>query len=512
MNTSDNILEYLELWSETQPLHTAIIDGYRKISYRELWEKTRIAAAAFSEIGIKEGDFVITFLPNCYELIMTFLALNLIGAVFTPCSPNCHELEMTDRFILTPPQAVIVSEEEQVKFLEKHQHNCEVILLDLPKCSFRNFEEFMKLGEGKPVPEIKRDLWKDPNLMVFTSGSTGAAKGVVLPAISTYRSAINIKDTLGAAERDIFAMPLPLCHMFGIVVGMLTPIFAGGTILTFRKFNAAASLDAIQRERATIVYGVPTMFIRGMAEQEKQYRDLSSVRIGMVAGALSGPGLMRQTRKVLGFDLIVGYGMTEMVTISVSKPTDSLNLRMNSVGSPYPGVEVKIIDGDGYMLSAGQTGEIISRGYGMMLEYYNNTAETAAVIDSEGWIHTGDLGYLDENGYLYICGRKKDLILRGGQNIFPAEIEKLYHEHFSVSEICVVGVPHSDLGEQTVACLSLENGKTEDTASLREYAKDKIIKYKIPDRVLFFNSLPKLPNGKIDKQNLKKHALAMLAE
>lgn len=504
MRNSDNVLDCLEFWAKEQPSHTAIMDAACRVTYGELWDQTKMVAAAFGELGIKKGDFVITLVPNCYELILTFLALTYIGAVFTPCSANSQETEIVDRLHSTPPVAVIVSEDEQFEIVARHQHNYLIISLNSEKAGDKAFKELLSPAVGARSHPVELDIYNDPSLAVFTSGSTGTPKGVLLPAISIFKSAINIKDRLEADNTDIFAMPLPLCHMFGIVVGMLTPLYAGGTILTFKKFNVGKALDCIEEYKATIVYGVPTMFSREIAEQEKNPRDLSSVKIGMVAGAFSNPSLLSQAKSVLGFDLMIGYGMSEMVTISMSKTSDSVDKRMTSVGQPYPGVEVKISDDAGNTLGTNATGEILSRGYGLMLGYHNNPEETAKAIDSEGWMHTGDLGYLDEDGYLHICGRKKELILRGGQNIFPAEIEKLYYQNPAVEEISVVSIPHEDLGEQTVACVVLQKGVTETGTSLRDFAKGKIIKYKIPDHVLIMDHIPKLLNGKIDKPTLRK--------
>jgi fatty-acyl-CoA synthase len=501
--TYENISLRLSEWARVNPDHLAIIDREHRISYSELDTMVRRLASSLKSLGLGRGDLVMTFMPNHYHIVATFLALNRIGAVIVPCVSGCRSEEVAERMGKTPPKAVFCYTAEQAEAVRSVDPGC-IIVTPAPEVEGTYCFSALLSGDlHSCVSDADAGMAGDVGLIIYSSGTTGDPKGVQLTFGGIYGSAKEIARRLEARESDVFMMPLPLCHLFGIINGLLTPIYCGGTILLQDRFKAGDCLDLAEREKATVIYGVPTMFIREITEQQLHPRSLVSLRTGVVAGALSSAQLICDIRNVLGFDIMVAYGMTEMIVVSMTDLSDPIEKRANTVGTPYRGVEVKCIGPDGSTLPPGAMGELAARGFPIMKGYYGRPDLTEQVIDADGWMHSGDIVRIDESGYIHICGRIKDIIIRGGRNILPVEIEKLYQDHPDVEQISVVGSPDPDMGEKTVAYVKLRPGSSEDAESIRLYAKKHAVGYKAPDRVVIVDEFPHLANGKLDRKTLK---------
>jgi len=347
----------------------------------------------------------------------------------------------------------------------------------------------------------------DPINIQFTSGTTGFPKAVVLTHHNIVNNARSTAEGMGFTERDRLCVPLPFYHCFGMVVSTLACLSKGSCIVVpSDHFEAGATLHAIESERCTAVHGVPTMFAAELDHPDFGTMDLSSLRTGIMAGAPCPPELMRRVMGDMGCrEIIIGYGQTEASPIvTLTKPTDPMHRRLESVGTPIEHQEVKVVGPEtGRTLPVGQQGEVCFRGYNTMRGYYGQPDETARAIDEAGWLHSGDLGTLDADGYLAITGRLKDMIIRGGENIYPAEIEAFYFDHPSIEQIAVFGVPDERLGERVGAWVRLRPGTNENTESLRAHAKDKIAHFKIPTDFWFVDEFPMTVTGKIQKNRMR---------
>jgi fatty-acyl-CoA synthase len=348
----------------------------------------------------------------------------------------------------------------------------------------------------------------DPINIQFTSGTTGFPKGVVLTHHNILNNGYFIGEVLRLTERDRLCVPVPFYHCFGMVVSTLACLTHGAAlIIPAPHFDPAATLAAVERERCTALHGVPTMFIQELARQEKDRRDLSSLRTGIMAGAPCPPELMRRVIEEMGIrDLLIGYGQTEASPVThTTRPEDPFERRVNTVGTNLDHQEVKIVDTrTGRVVPTGVAGEVCFRGYHVMLGYFENDAATRETIDEAGWLHSGDVGVMDDDGYVAITGRIKDMIIRGGEKIFPAEIEAHYFQHPKVSEIAVFGVPDETMGEQVGAWIRLRPGVSAQPEEFQEWSRGKIAHYKIPKFVWIVDEFPMTVTGKIQKFKIRE--------
>lgn len=497
-------VELVYQWAERQPEHTAIKDVGGDISYEKLAHMINALAYFMHEAGVKKGDRVMTLLRNGYENIVIAFAANRLGAAFVMCSTGYREQEVYQRLETSLPSLVFCSSDTHLEILEKYQPQYGYAISTVGVGDrYPEFKNYVNREDLTP-PTVEANPEEDVAMLVYTSGSTGVPKGAVHTNSSMTQGALAIANQMAITEKDIVVSPLPMNHMFGAIVGMLLPLCVGATTILIDRFCARDCLDIIEETKATVFFGVPTMYIRAIEAQKENPRNVSTIRTGMVAGALSSEALIKEIKQVFDVDVMGAYGMTEFVVVSMTALDDDLDLRSRSVGRLMPGVEYKIVDDAGKEVPQGADGEIWVKGPYIMKEYMRNPEMTRSMKDEEGWIHTGDIVRMDEDGVLYIRGRKKDLIIRGGRNIYPGEVEKLYSDNENVVEISVVGAPHDEMGEQTVACVVLRDPALDTVESLREYAKVKAIGYMAPDVILFMDNLPKLPNGKVDKVTIKK--------
>lgn len=375
-----------------------------------------------------------------------------------------------------------------------------------------SWAEFLAAGDSVSddvTSERSRELDPDDPINIqFTSGTTGFPKAVVLTHFNIVNNARFIAQHLGMSERDRLCVPVPFYHCFGMVVSNLVCIASGAClVIPGDYFEPGATLHAIADERCTIIHGVPTMFAAEIDHPDFKTLDLSALRTGIMAGSPCPPDLMHRVREDMGCrDILIGYGQTEASPIAtLTQADDSVERRLRTVGRPIEHQECKIIDTvTGRTLPIGEQGEVCIRGYNTMRGYYAQPEETAAAIDAAAWLHTGDLGTMDADGYVAITGRLKDMIIRGGENIYPAEIEAFFSEHPGIEQVAVFGVPHQTLGEEVIAWVLPRPGVRLDSDDLRGWAKGKIAHYKIPAFIQIVDEFPMTVTGKVLKRRMSQ--------
>jgi fatty-acyl-CoA synthase len=333
----------------------------------------------------------------------------------------------------------------------------------------------------------------------------GKPKGVALTHTNLLATAAATADAIGLTEADTVFGVATVFHVFGLGPGVLGTLVAGAGLVLQEQFDPAEALDLIERHRVTVHYGVPTVYITEMRENERKPRDLSSLRAGVVAGAPIGDDLVRRIRGELCPGLCVAYSLTETAsTVAITRLDDAEQKALFTVGRPLPGSEVRILDLDGTVLPEESLGEIAVRGTGVMKGYYRQPGETSQSFDEDGFFLTGDLGMIDDEGYLHIVGRRKELIIRGGFNVYPREVEDRLHAHPAVLDVAIVGLPHEVLGEQVCACILPVEGAIVTGEEIKEWCRNTLADYKVPDIVRFFDSFPLTGSGKVRRVELAR--------
>jgi fatty-acyl-CoA synthase len=509
-----------------------------RFSFGELGRRVDAVAAAFLALGLEKGDRVGIWAPNCAEWAITQFAAAKAGMILVTINPayRPHELVFTlnkvgvkalvcaSRFKTSdypamveeaaPDVAAAKPRELNSKFLPELRH---LIKIGGPaRGPFMAFDDLYGLAtdaDRARLAEIAAGLDAREAINIqFTSGTTGLPKGATL----THRNILNNGRYVGLAEGlregDRLCIPVPLYHCFGMVMGNLACISLGAAMVyPAAGFDPLETLKTVEAERCTGLYGVPTMFIAMLEHPEFGRFDLSSLRTGIMAGAPCPIEVMKKViERMHARDMTIAYGMTETGPVSFQTGADDpLERRVSSVGRVQPHLEVKIVDDAGRVVPRGVRGELCTRGYSVMLGYWDDAEKTAAVLDPEGWMHTGDLATFDEAGYCNIVGRSKDLIIRGGENISPREIEEFLFTHPKVEDVQIVGVPDERFGEEVCAWIRLRAGEISDEAEIRGFCQGRIAHYKVPRYVRFVDAFPMTVTGKVQKFEIRQ---AMIAE
>ncbi|MCB9848954.1 MAG: AMP-binding protein [Phycisphaeraceae bacterium] len=510
-----------------------------RLRYADLDQRVDIAARALLAMGVARGDRVGVWSTDNVEWVVLQLATARVGAVLVNINPAYRVAELRHALRLAEVNAVFLipafRSSQYVRMLlelipEAEQSPSEPLRSQLfpnlrlavvwdPDDRDRTerwapglltWREFLDRGDLIPDSAVKdRALTLDPDDPIniqFTSGTTGFPKAVVLTHHNIVNNAFFTARAMGFTEQDRLCVPLPFYHCFGMVVSNLVCLSRGACIVVASDhFEAGATLRAIERERCTAIHGVPTMFAAELDHPEFDKFDTSSLRTGIMAGAPCPPELMRRVIEDMGCrEILIGYGQTESSPIAtLTQPTDSIERRLKTVGMPIDHQQIKVVDHEtGRVLPVGEQGEVCIRGYNVMRQYYAQPEATRDAIDEGRWLHTGDLGVMDEDGYIAITGRLKDMIIRGGENIYPAEIEAFFFEHPGVEQVAVFGCPHESYGEEVGAWVRMRPGVNPDAESLREYARGKIAHYKVPTHIWFVDEFPTTVTGKIQKNRM----------
>ena len=490
------------------PDATALIEGEVTWTFAELWQHCRAAASALAARGIGMGDRVAVWAPNRREWIVAAVATMTLGAAVVTLNTRLKGREAGDilrrthaRLLFTVTDFLGIDYQALLAGEELPDLN-EVLMLD------RDFAAFLASGQGADDQAVDTALAGiDPDTIsdiLFTSGTTGSPKGVlmthgrVLPQCGVWIG--NTGLTFG--ERYLIANPF--FHSFGMKVGWVACLLSGAVMVPMAQFDVGQAIELIEKLKINFFPGPPTVFQMILAEKDKRPIDTSSLRGGTTGAATVPPVLVQRIRDELGMkDIITAYGMTECVNITSCRPGDPAEVIAQTCGAAIPGNEVIIADDHGNEVPRGETGEILVRGQGVMLGYLDDPEATAEAIDAEGWLHTGDVGTMDANGYIRITDRKKDLYISGGFNVYPAEVEKLLSVHSAIAMVAIVGAPDERMGEIGKAFVVLRPGASLSEAELIGWARDNMANYKVPRSVVFVEDLPRNASGKVLKTELR---------
>ncbi len=505
----------------------ALIDrgSGRRWTYRELAADVDAVAAGLLGIGIGKGDRVGIWAPNCAEWTMVQYATAKIGAILVNINPayRSHELQYVldqagIRMLIAAPS---FKTSDYGAMIEQVRPECaaleHVVLLGDAEWD-ELFENGRRaLGDGRDVLARAQATLSadDPINIQYTSGTTGFPKGATLSHHNILNNGYFVGELCGYTEQDRVCLPVPFYHCFGMVMGNLACTSHGAAmVIPGLSFDPSATLAAVQAERCTSLYGVPTMFIAELADPNFEAYDLSSLRTGIMAGSPCPVEVMKQVIERMGMaEVSICYGMTETSPVSLqTRRDDTIDQRVSTVGRVGPHLEVKIVDpATGLTVPRGEPGELCTRGYSVMLGYWDNPDKTAEAIDSARWMHTGDIGVMDTDGYVAITGRIKDMVIRGGENVYPREIEEFLYTHPDVLDAQVIGVPDDKYGEELMVWIRMREGAAPlDAESLRAFCTGKLAHYKIPRYVHLVDEFPMTVTGKIRKIEMREMSIELI--
>jgi long-chain acyl-CoA synthetase len=491
-----NLADSLARNAADNPDRVAIHLGDQTTSYRELDDQSARVAGLLAARGIGPGTPIGIMLPNVPEFASVYYGILRTGAVVVPMNPLLKAREIA--YYLGDSGAPVIfawhvtAPEVEIGAKEA---GAEAILVD--PATFPDI-----LATASPAPQVVDRAAYDTAVVLYTSGTTGHPKGAELTHANLINNVeVSAVDLLQVGPDDIIFGGLPLFHAFGQTCTLNAAIMMGGSLTVLPRFDAAKALGILADQRVTIFAGVPTMFSALLHVPDRSDYDVSALRLCISGGAAMPVEVLRQFEDQFDCIVLEGYGLSE------TSPVASFNhpgreRKPGSIGTPIRGVEMRVVDASGAEVPQGEVGEIAIRGHNIMKGYLNKPDATAEAVSADGWFRTGDIGRVDADGYYYIVDRKKDLIIRGGYNIYPREIEEVLYEHPEVAEAAVVGMPHPELGEEVGAAVALKPGATVTPDELRSYVKSQVAAYKYPRRVWIVDALPKGPTGKILKKEI----------
>jgi fatty-acyl-CoA synthase len=496
----------VERWGDSLALVS--LHQSERYTWRELCDQADRVARGLWSIGIRPGDRVGLWSTNCVEWVMLHLGCARAGAILVNVNPayRAHELAFTLR--KSRMKALFLwerdSRSEYAQILAEARHGQSLQLEHVIIFGTAAWEEFLRAQ-----CEVRAAIQpEDVANIQYTSGTTGMPKGVML----THRNQVNngrmLAQGMRYTERDRICVPLPMYHCFGCVIGTMSALASGAAIILPNWcFDARATLEAVEAEAATALYGVPAMFISELSLPEFKNYSLASLRTGMMAGAPCPVEVMKRVMCEMHCrELTIGYGQTESTpVVTMSATDDPVELRVSTVGKALPCTEMKIVSPlDGSTVPTGEQGEVCARGYMVMKGYDDEPEATARAVDSEGWLHTGDLGVMRDDGYIHLTGRAKDMIIRGGENVYPREVEEFLYGHPKVAEVQVVGIPDERLGEVVLAWIRLKSGESATEEEIRRHCEGQISYFKIPQHIRFVDGFPMTVTGKIQKFKIRE--------
>ena len=532
----------LKQTAEARPDHPAAVFREQKIrwSYSKLAHQTDRLAGGLLRLGIGKGDRVGIWSQNRAEWLLTQFATARIGAILVCINPayrvseleyalrkvGCRALVTARRFRTSDYTGMIETLAPELSSAKPGALHAErlpdlravVVMGDDIPAGMIGFDDLCAAGDAVPPAELDSISVQldphDPINIQYTSGTTGSPKGACLTHHNIINNAHFVTETLEMDDTDRLCIPVPFYHCFGMVMGTLGCVTKGATIVVpGEAFDPVATLSAVAEERCTALYGVPTMFVNQLALPEFDTWDLSSLRTGIMAGAPCPVEIMRQVQARMNMTgVTIAYGMTETSPVSFQSNTDDpLEQRVSSVGRIRPHVEVRIIDAEGQTVPTGTQGELLTRGYSVMKGYWEDADKTHDSIDADGWMHTGDLATMDAEGYVAITGRVKDMIVRGGENIYPREIEEFLYTHPDVAQAQVFGIPDPKFGEIVCAWLVLQTDARATPSDIADWCRENIAHYKVPAHISFRSELPMTVTGKPQKFIMRDQMVAELA-
>lgn len=531
----DALISAAERWGDQEALVS--VHQNVRFTYSQLLEAVDRLARNLIALGLQKGDRIGIWSPNCAEWTLTQFAAARAGLVFVTINPayRLHEAEYT--FNKVGVRALVVAEKfktsdypAMVEALAPELLSCDPghlrserlpsleIAIKIGGTDRSGWLQFDDVASRRVVGnELERRAAEleptDAINIQFTSGTTGSPKGATLSHRNILNNGYILGGTLRFEAGDRLCIPVPLYHCFGMVMGNLGCLTHGAAmVLPSDAFDPRSVLRAIEQERCTALYGVPTMFIAELEHLDSESFDLSSLRTGIMAGAICPEPLMREVIDRMHMsEVTIAYGMTETSPISFQTATDDpLERRVSTVGRVQPHLECKLVDENGKTVPVGSPGELCTRGYSVMLGYWDEPQKTADAIDPEGFMHSGDIAVFDEEGYGEIVGRIKDMIIRGGENIYPKEVEEFLIDHPKIEDVAVVGLPDDRFGEEVCAWIRLTAGEQASEQDIRDYCRDQIAHYKIPRFIRFVDAFPMTVTGKVQKYLIREQMVAEL--
>jgi fatty-acyl-CoA synthase len=508
-------------------------------SYRELQRRVDAFAAGLLALGLAPGDRVGIWSPNNAEWVVTQFATAKAGLILVNINPayrlseldyalnkvGCKALVTADHFKTSDYVGMLGELAPEIERsapgrLQAKRLPALAALIRIGSDSRRGyfrFEDIMAAGGERHRAELAglqhKLQFDDPINIQFTSGTTGAPKGATLTHHNILNNGFFIGEALKLTEKDRVCIPVPLYHCFGMVLGNLACITHGAAMVyPSEGFEPLAALETVAAERCTALYGVPTMFIAELGHPEFKRFDLGTLRTGIMAGSPCPTEVMKRCVAEMNMsEVTIAYGMTETSPVSTQTSADDpLERRVGTVGRVHPHVEVKIVDSDGHIVPPGTPGELCTRGYSVMLGYWEDAERTAEAIDRAGWMHTGDLATLDAEGYCNIVGRIKDMVIRGGENVYPREVEEFLFRHPKIEAVQVVGLPDPKYGEELCAWVKLKAGESATAEEIQAFCKGQIAHYKIPRYIKFVDAFPMTVTGKVQKFMMREQMVREL--
>ncbi len=521
---AETIGENLDNTSKRFPDRQALVSVAQNVAltYREFNDEVNKLARALVAHGFKKGERVGIWSPNTLEWAIIQYATARVGIILVNINPAYRSSELS--YVLKQSGCKAIFSITKHKTSD-YQAMVDEVRSEIPELELALYtdtadykswiENYYRNVSQDAVDEIQKGLdFDDPINIQYTSGTTGFPKGATLSHFNLLNNGYFVGEGCGYSEIDRVCIPVPYYHCFGMVMGNLAVTSHGATaVLPSASFDPAEALAAVEKERCTSLYGVPTMFIAELALENFDSYDLSSLRTGIMAGSPCPAEVMKKVQSLMHMEQVtICYGMTETSPVSMqTKLDDPLDKRVSTVGPVHPHVEVKIVDPSGHVIERGQIGEFLTRGYSVMLGYWNEPEKTQQAIDAARWMHTGDLGVMDEDGYVNIVGRIKDMIIRGGENVYPREIEEFLFSHPDIVDASVIGVPDPKFGEEIAAWIKIKPGSNLTEDAIKEYCKGKIAHYKIPRYVKITDSFPMTVTGKIQKYIMRQQSVEELS-
>ncbi len=525
------------------PGRDALISRHQGVrwTYREYAENIERFATGLLALGIEPGDRVGIWAPNCYEWCVTQFATARIGAILVNVNPAYRVFELEYALNKSGCKAMIAAEAfkssrylEMLQDLAPELEHCRPGALEAAKLpqlktiirmgeeqtpGMFNYADVCTLGGAAELEKLaatEAGLSPQDTINIqFTSGTTGNPKGAALTHYNILNNANQVARGMRFTENDRLVIPVPMYHCFGMVLGKLACVASGAAaIFPSDAFEPGQVLEAVQAEGATALHGVPTMFIAELEHPEFERFNLSTLRTGIMAGAPCPVEVMKKVIKRMNMsEVLICYGQTECSPVNhMTLADDPIEKRVESVGHAVPHIEVKIIDENGDIVPFGERGDICSRGYAVMKGYWGDPEKTAETVDEEGWLHSGDLGVMDEEGYVAVVGRLKDMIIRGGENIYPREIEEFLLTHPKIQDAMVIGVPDEKFGEEVCAWVQLKEGETLSEDAIRAFCKKNIAYFKVPRYIRLVTEFPMTVTGKIQKFKMREIMQELLSE
>jgi fatty-acyl-CoA synthase len=526
----ETIGNYLDLIASRHPDAEALVVCHQNVrwTYSEFNQKVDELAAGLLSLGIITGDRVGIWGLNSYEWVLTQMATAKIGAILVCINPAYRLYELEYALNKSGCRAIVSAEKfKSSKYLEMlytlapELTSCEPGQLRSEKLpglemiirmgsaaspGMFNFPAIRKAGGDKErarLAELRNELRPDDPINIqFTSGTTGSPKGATLTHCNILNNGFLTGAGMQLSPKDRVCIPVPLYHCFGMVLGNLACFAHGATaVYPSEVFDPESTLRAVESERCTALHGVPTMFVTELSHPDFDTFDLSTLRTGVMAGAPCPADVMKRVISDMHMKhILIGYGQTELSPVNhLTLPEDPIEKRVETVGRAVPWVEIKLVDSDGRVVPIGEKGEVCTRGYSVMLGYWNDEEQTRETIDDARWLHSGDLGIMDEEGYLKIVGRIKDMIIRGGENVYPREIEEFLYTHPAIDEVQVFGIPDAKMGEVVCAWIQVKDGESLSEEDVKSYCKGQITHFKVPSHIRFVGEYPMTVTGKIQK-------------